>query len=266
MRSMMRTRIAKPIAIAVLLLGIAVPVQAQASSERQAIPLDIHARSATRVRLEARLAELQQQALTAENSDAVDALRLTIQALGYRLREGDIHQGDVIALAVAGEVAWTDNFTITPSRTLLLETIDPIPVGNLLYSELETHLTTEIGRYLRQPRVQAEALKRIAVLGGIGAPGFYSVSGSMVVADLLMEAGGPSGTAEMDKAEFRRLGKDVGFDGGPIAFQAYSLDQLGVRSGDELHVPVQSRESFWRNLQIFVLSITSVTFALTRIF
>ena len=224
------------------------------------------ARLGTRADLEAEMERLQQQAVSAQDDDIRERIRMEIQAISQRLREGDITQGDVIALAVAGEAAWTDNFVVTVSRTIELETLPPISVANVLYSELEDHMTAELGRYLREPRVRAEALKRIAVLGAVGTPGFMSAPGSTVVADLIMLAGGPMTTADVDDAEFRRRGESLGFDDGPIAFQAYTLDELGIRSGDELHIPTTQVGSFWEEFRFVALGIGAVALTLTRIF
>lgn len=222
---------------------------------------------ASRAALETRLDSLQNLALSVEDRDRRQALRAEIEAIGYRLREGDIFPGDVISLAVTGETDWTGDFIVTPARTLELERIDPIEVSGVLYSELEPHLRESLGRYLREPRVRAEALKRVAVLGGVGNPGFMTVSGATIVSDLIMDAGGPVSTAKLDDAQFRRNGKRLGFDTGRIDLQFYSLDQLGIRSGDELHIPAsRPGQNFWQDLRFIVFGISGVVLLMTRIF
>lgn len=226
-------------------------------------------RMATRAELEERIGAIQAELRTDIDGRREDALEEELQNVAYRLREGDIFEGDVIALAVVGESAWSDDFTVTPQRTIELENVDPIPLNNVLYSELQPYLTEQLGRYLREPRVRAEAMKRVAVLGAVANPGFYPVSGSIIVSDLIEEAGGPSSTAKLDEVEFRRLGKRVGFNtGGPIALQAYSLDALGIRSGDELHIPASNPAGggFWRGLLAVTSAAGAIAFALTRIF
>lgn len=251
-----RSRTWSVVAAALAMMLVGVPADGQ----------DRGPRMASRADLEARIEALQQEMASADRSRQ-EEIRGEIEAISYRLREGDIWQGDVIALAVAGETDWSADFIVKPRRTLDLPDVDPIPLGGVLYSELEPHLTAELGKYLRQPRVQAEALKRIAVLGGVGDPGFLTTSGSTVVADLIMDAGGPTSTAKLDDAEFRRNGNRVGFDTGPIALQSYSLDELGIRSGDELHVP-QSRTSgsFWLDIRTITFGIGGLIILFTRIF
>lgn len=257
MSSMRRNRF-----MAVLLVLLGTSLLTTASIEGQARGT----RLGTRTDLQAELESLQEQALAVDDNQIRESMRLEIAAIATRLLEGDINSGDIIALAVAGETAWTASFTVTVARTIELETLPPISMAGVLYSELESHMTKELGKYLREPRVRAEALKRIAVLGAVGSPGFMSAPGSIVVADLIMLAGGPSQAAEVDKAEFRRLGDSLGFDEGPIAFQAYSLDELGIRSGDELHIPQTSTQSFWQEFRFVMLGITGIVVAVTRIF
>jgi len=251
------------------LSGFISRLAAQESTESQVLLVDVHSRTATRADLTVLLESLQQQALEAENSDVREDLGIDVAWVAYRLREGDIWEGDVISLAVAGETAWTDNFTVSPTQMLVLDNVPPIPLNHLLFSELEGRLTEHLGKYLREPRVHAETLKKIAVLGGVRTPGFYSVSGSIIISDLIMQAGGPSAGSKLDKAEFKRQGRRIGFDTGPIAFQAYSLDQLGIRSGDELHVPQQGpggAGGFWLNMRNMVFAVSGMALVLTRVF
>ncbi len=241
-----------------LLVGAMCLLVAFAPADGQSGP-----RLATRAELQTLLEAKQQEAIATEDRRLREELRVEIEALSIRLREGDIWAGDVISLAVAGEAAWTGNFTVTPSRTLQLPQLAPIAVNNLLYSELEGHLARELGQYLREPRVHAEALKRVAVLGAVGSPGFLTTSGSTIVADLIMQAGGPVSTAKVDDAEFRRLGKRVGFRAGPVAFQSHSLDDLGIRSGDELHIPARGPgTNFWMVMGAVVSLTGAILFAL----
>lgn len=218
-------------------------------------------RMATRAELEAAVDSLEHLQATA----SVRELNQEIVAIRDRLEHGDIRPGDVVTLSVSGEEKWTGEFTVTPRQTLELEDIDPIPLTGVLYAEAEETVARALSRYLREPRVRLDVLKRIAVLGQVGSPGFYNVKGSALVSDVIMMAGGPGGNAKVEKLQIRRDGDRIPESEARVAFQSRSLDQLGVVSGDELFVPGGTGVSAWR---IFVGALGvagSITLLITRL-
>ena len=110
-----------------------------------------------------------------------------------RLEKGDLQPGDRIALRVVGEQTLTDTFTVTPERTVELPSLPAITVAGVLRSELEPHLTKQLGRYIRNPDLQAAALVRVSMAGAVGRPGFYNLPADVLATDAIMAAGGPSG-------------------------------------------------------------------------
>ncbi len=165
--------------------------------------------------------------------DSAGAFRLGV--VERRLREGDFDVGDVVDL-VTSEEKWTGQFTVQPDRTLDLPDIPPISLYGVLYSEGEEALRSDLSRYLRDPQVRMRTTKRIAVLGEVGAPGFYDVEGSMLVSQALMLAGGVASTARVNKMQLQRGGKKL-FTVDQEAAQLMTLDDLGVQSGDHFFLP-----------------------------
>jgi protein involved in polysaccharide export with SLBB domain len=219
---------------------------------------------ASRSELNALLDSLQNVAINVRDGDERRDLQNRISGLAYRLQQGDIWPGDVIDLSVNAEPKWVGEFSVTPSRHLELDDIDPQPLDGVLYSEVEETITLHLARYLREPRVRVDVLKRIGVLGDVGSPGFYNVSGSNLVSDVIMLAGGPGGSANIDKAQFRRLGERVAEGRPRVAWQSLSLDQLGVISGDELYIPSQGPP--WTAVIMGLLGVAvSLTFIFVRI-
>ncbi|MGH7541417.1 MAG: polysaccharide biosynthesis/export family protein [Gemmatimonadota bacterium] len=221
-------------------------------------------RLASRAELETRLDSLQ-RAAAATNGDEDRELLNQIGALSYRLREGDVWPGDVVDLQVTGQDKWTGQFTVTPNRQIELVDIDPISAAGVLYSELEQKISSQLARYLREPRVRVEVLKRIGVLGSVTTPGFYMVKGSSLVSEVIMQAGGPAQDADVDEVKFRRLGDEIQTGRPRVAWQSLSLDQLGVRSGDELYVP-QDDPGVGRLLLGALAIATSIGFLIVRVF
>ena len=155
-----------------------------------------------------------------------------------RLANGDFHVGDRIALFVQGEPALTDTVAVREGLVLHLTNIPDISLHGVLRSELRTYLTTELGRYLRSPVIRAVPLVRVAVLGPVGRPGFYSAPADELLTDLMMQAGGPTGSADINKTIVRRATVTVKpKEQVQLAMKrGETLDQLDVRPGDEIVV------------------------------
>jgi protein involved in polysaccharide export with SLBB domain len=155
-----------------------------------------------------------------------------------RLANGDFHIGDRIALFVQGEPALTDTVAVRDGLILHLPNIPDISLHGVLRSELRTYLTTELGRYLRNPVIRAIPLVRVAVLGPVGRPGFYSAPADELLTDLVMQAGGPTSSADINKTIVRRATVTVRpKEQVQLAMKrGETLDQLDVRPGDEIVV------------------------------
>ncbi|HZE74803.1 MAG TPA: polysaccharide biosynthesis/export family protein [Gemmatimonadales bacterium] len=161
-----------------------------------------------------------------------------IKVVRDRLAHGDLQPGDRIAMRVLGEQTLTDTFTVKPTRTILLPNLGEVSLDGVLRSELNDHLKKEIGRFVRNPQVDATALVRVSLSGAVGRPGFYAMPADVVVSDALMAAGGPGARGDPRKTEIRRGGLVVASKAqmAQAIQQGASLDQLNVQSGDEIVV------------------------------
>src|SRR5438445_13714728 len=93
--------------------------------------------------------------------------------------------GDRILLHVERDSALSDTFTVVAGPALRLPAIGEISLAGVRRTDLEAHLTRELGRYIKNPVVQARALIRISVVGEVTRPGYYAVPSAPVVADAL---------------------------------------------------------------------------------
>ena len=123
-----------------------------------------------------------------------------------RLQQGDFQIGDRIWLRVRGEETLTDTFTVFEERVLELPDVGDMQLAGVLRAELEASLTEYLGRFIRDPEVQARSLIPITIVGGVGSPGFYTVPSQLRVDDVLMLAGGPTPLAQLDRLRIERGG------------------------------------------------------------
>lgn len=214
-------------------------------------------------RAQATRAELERE-LAAERSGPNRERR--VMALQRRLEEGDIQSGDRIWIEVEGEPELTDTFTVRPNRTLDLPNIPPIPMEGLLRSEVGPRVQEELAKFIREPVVFVEPLMRVAVLGQVSAPGYYTVPADAPLPDVVMIAGGPTGDAALNKTEVRRTGTVIrDRDEIEQALAAgTSLDQMNLHSGDEIVVG-EKGSAIVRTLS-YIGSAAGAVYFITRIF
>jgi len=155
-----------------------------------------------------------------------------------RLANGDFQVGDRLALLVQGEPTLSDTFTVREGQLLRLPNITDLRLHGVLHSEIQDDVTRELGKYIKNPVVRATPLVRVAVLGQVGRPGYYSAPADELVSDMLMRAGGPTTNSDLNKTVVRR-GTELVYPAKTIQTamaQGQTIDQLNLRPGDQIVV------------------------------
>jgi protein involved in polysaccharide export with SLBB domain len=177
-------------------------------------------------------AELQakQESLPGGSSEA--------RLIEVRLREGDFQVGDRIFLRVLEDTTLTDTFPVRAGKMLQLPLMAEIPLEGILRAELQPYLARKIGQYVRNPTVEATPLLRVAILGGVGRPGYYNLPADILLSDAVMLAGGPAGTVRLDKSKVQRLGTEI-YDADAVVYalnQGVTLDRMSLIGGDVVDI------------------------------
>ena len=183
-------------------------------------------------------------------------LTLAVTAKSQTTAPEDFHVGDRIALTVEGPTTFTDTAVVREGLVIRLPNIGDIPLTGVKRADIQSYLTRAIGKYVRDPIVHAQALVRIAVLGAVGRPGFYTLPSDMLLSDVVMSAGGPAGNADLNRTVVKRGSEEVlTKEQVASALSAgETLDQLNVAPGDQLVVGEKPGSSFDTILR--VLSVT----------
>jgi hypothetical protein len=186
-----------------------------------------------------------------------------------RLNDGDFRVGDQITLVVDGEPGLTGEYPVEGGPRISLPTLGTISLAGVLRSELESHMTKELGRFLQNPVVRAVPRVRVSVQGAVGSPGFFTVPADMLLSELLMHAGGPGGSANLEQLRIERVGQRL-WEGDELRVMladGRTLDQLNVRGGDELIVPQRSTSNIWGSVARWGVAVaTSVAFGVRFFF
>lgn len=199
------------------------------------------------------------------DDDRAPDIERRVADVEQRLRFGDFRPGDVVGLTVRGQDEWTGNFPVQPDQTIVLDGLPPISLVGVLHSEALEVIRGALATVLRNPVVELASQIRISVMGQVGAPGFYDVSGSLLLSDVVMLAGGPTQRAELEDLEIRRLGETI-MKGNELTARGATLDDLGVQGGDMVFMPASTRSlQTFRNVALVVGTFASLYYLIDRI-
>jgi protein involved in polysaccharide export with SLBB domain len=159
-------------------------------------------------------------------------------AIRQRLRDGDFQVGDRILLSVFSDAARTDTLVVRDGRVIDLPGKAILPLSGVLRSELKDRVTAEVLKYVKAERVDVTPLTRIGVLGEVAHPGYFAFRSDVPITDAIMQAGGPTAVADVERSTVRRASRE--FRSADETRQAVAkgltLDQFGLTAGDELVV------------------------------
>jgi len=249
-------------------IGVGNALAAQTTSPQQAAPVPSPERvSPRRQLLDSIATNLERCSRTDKDANRRSNCLQQAKTIRKRLREGDFQAGHRILIMLAGDSALSDTFTVRADQKLQLPNLPEISLAGVLDSELQDYLQTQLARYIRNPTVSAQALLRVSVSGDVGNPGFYSVRTDTPVSDVIMNAGGPASTADINKTELRRGNQVVvNRDGIQTAIRSeMTMSDIGARPGDELFVPSRPSGTRWTKLAAATATITGLVWTVVYI-
>lgn len=185
---------------------------------------------------------------------------LAAQATGGTTPSGSdlntLRPGDILKVDVWGHEEFSGQFVVDQTGHLQYPVLGDLDARTLTVHELREKLRKGLETLFRSPFVTIGQVFRISVLGEVRAPSLYTVDPTLSVLDVIAMAGGPIPGANMSKVRLMRGGTAlrVSFsDGG-------SLQQMGVRSGDQIFVP---RKSFTRDDLTTLLNLAQLALTVT---
>jgi protein involved in polysaccharide export with SLBB domain len=189
--------------------------------------------------------------------------------LKTRLEKGDFQDGDRIVMKLLGPTqllgaTGNDTIIVRAGRMLPIPQMADMPLTGVLRSELTDRLTHHLAQYLRDSSVRAIPLIRLAVLGQVRLPNYYYTSADVLLSDMVMKAGGPAPTADVNNMVIRRGGEVIwnAQDTRTALADGLSLDRLHLRAGDELYVDEAKGGVNWQQILQIVGPLVGVLTAL----
>ncbi len=132
---------------------------------------------------------------------------------------------------------------------------------------LAEELREKFGAYVQDPIVIVEPLIRVTLLGAFRRPGTFLIQPDASLWTLVDLAEGPSDDSDLKKMFIERSGRLIkksllsGFE------RAYTLQELGVRSGDQILLPERKRFKMKDAFEIlrFGVTLLNVYFLITKL-
>ena len=153
-----------------------------------------------------------------------------------RLQNGDFQVGDRIVLTYNSDIWHSDTLVVRTGPAIELPAKAVLPLNGVLRSEVGDRVTAELLKYVKASQVEVTPLTRVGVLGEVAHPGYFALRSDVPLADIIMIAGGPTGTADVDRSMIRRGNGE--FKSPEETRQAIvkglTIDQFGLSAGDEL--------------------------------
>lgn len=187
-------------------------------------------------------AELMNAAQQAENAamssggSSQTKNRMVAAAIRQRLAAGDFVPGDRIVLSYISDIPHTDTLVVRAGPTVELPAKASVSLAGVLRSEVRAKVETELLKYIKAVEIEVTPLTRIGVLGEVARPGYFALRSDVPLADVIMMAGGPTASADVERSMIRRGSTE--FRSADETRQAISkgltLDQIGLAAGDEI--------------------------------
>jgi polysaccharide export outer membrane protein len=173
--------------------------------------------------------------------------------------------GDLVRIMVWGREEYSGQFQVDEEGKLHYPVLGTIQTGGITVAALRDTLRIGLERLFTNPFITVTPLFRVAVLGHVRNPGLYTVDPTLSVLDVVALAGGPGPSANMDKLTVYRGGAATQMSLEDAVLHGQTLQNMGVRSGDEIMVPRQwfAREDWVIVLQLMTLALTTATFIVT---
>jgi protein involved in polysaccharide export with SLBB domain len=188
---------------------------------------------------------------------------LQAAALRQRLRDGDFQIGDRIVLTVVSDAPHTDTLLVRAGRNIDLPGNTVLPLAGVLRSELKDLVTAEVLKYVKAQEVDVTPLTRIAVLGEVARPGYFAFRSDVPITDAIMLAGGPTAAADIERTVVKRASREYrsADETRQAVAMGLTLDQLGLRAGDELVVGRQRQ-----SISPFITTVVGMSASIAAIF
>jgi len=131
----------------------------------------------------------------------------------------------------------TGDYPINPDGAIIMPLIGQVRVKGFTVYEVMQSLEERLKQYLRNPYVLVRPLIRVTLQGTFNRPGAYRIDPENSLWDLVALAGGPGANSDLKRMWLERGGRKVNEKLLHSFEQGYSLEEIGIESGDQIIAP-----------------------------
>jgi len=183
-------------------------------------------------------------------------LAISFVLAGTKIYSQTLHAGDGLKLifynitdSISGE------YYIQEDGTISLPYLGKIAAANINIDSLKNEIYNRYSRLYKNPELTILPLIRVNIFGEVKNPGFYYVTGSDKLSDLIAKAGGTTPDADLSDIYITRNGKEIQINGQKVIENGSKLDDIGLRSGDQIDV---TRKWFSGTTATIVITAASI--------
>jgi polysaccharide export outer membrane protein len=129
------------------------------------------------------------------------------------------------------------NYFIMDNGNLHLPYIGMISSQNRDFSEIRTEIIDKYSTLYQNPEMNIQPLYRIDILGEVGKPGVYYLTGYESLADLIALAGGETNDSNIEDIVLLRNDSKLDIDLKAFITGRSNIGNVGIESGDKVYVP-----------------------------
>ncbi len=147
------------------------------------------------------------------------------------------------------------NYYINDNGGIHLPYLGMINTQNKDFSEIKSEIFAGYSKIYKNPEMNVQALYRISILGEVGKPGVYYLTGFETLTDLVSLAGGESNDSDINNIVILRNDSQLQIDLESFLSGENNLNDIGIESGDKVYVP----RTWWvgaRDASIIVSGVT----------
>ena len=105
------------------------------------------------------------------------------------------------------------------------------------FPEVRNEIIEKYSKLYKNPEINVQSLIRISILGEVGNPGVYYLTGYETITDLLALAGGESNDSKIENIIVLRNETQMEIDVESFLKGENNIHDIGLESGDKVYVP-----------------------------
>ena len=143
------------------------------------------------------------------------------------------------------------DYIIQEDGTVSLPHLGTIKAAGTDVVELKKSIYSKYATLYKNPELTVLQIIRVNIFGEVKNPGFYFVTGSDKLSDLIAQAGGTTPDADLGEISIYRNNREIQIDGEEVIEKSNKMDDIGLQSGDRIFI---SRKWFSGSTSTVVIS------------